>query len=54
MSESESVFEWVEERVEPEVFEARDEEGISGEEAKRRIRKVVEESEAKLMEMIPE
>jgi len=52
MSETESVFEWVKERI-GEVFEAVDEQGISREEARGRIRKILEEFEAKLTEMIP-
>jgi len=52
MSESENAFEWIEEKV-GEVFQAVDEEGISREEARGRIRKVLEEFEAKLLEMIP-
>jgi len=36
-----------------EVFQAVDEQGVSREEAKKRIRKVLEEFNAKLIEMIP-
>lgn len=47
------VFDWIKEKT-GEVFQAIDEQGITREEAEKRIRKVLEESKAKLCQMIPE